>query len=158
MTALPQTRKPKVHIAQFKELGGPLNPTGIIDANFLILSRALETGDAPENVQQALYDWLGNLPAYKRVTPEQLDSILALGPEKAFAAVVQKIGGGLNPETLPPKPRETLQKALAYTAKKYTQRRGQEISKEIGHLRGIKRAYRGEALVAWFLRAAGDTV
>ena len=152
-------RSKKPYIAQYGELHGPMNPTGIIDANFLILVRALQTGDDPANVEQALYDWLGNLPPKRRVVPEQMARMLQLGPEKALQAVIQAIGGGLGKGSgekpsanLPPKAVETLQRALAYIARKYTRTQGQAIGREIGRLRNLKRSYRAESIVAMLLR------
>lgn len=141
-----------MHIAQFHELSGKTNPNAIWDANFLILSRALHTGDSPENVQQALYDWLGNLPDYKRVTPEKLDSMLELGPEKAYAAVVQAIGGGFDAERLSPVAQKTLKAAMALIASQHIDRREQSISQEVEKLRGLRQAYRGESLARLLLR------
>jgi hypothetical protein len=135
-----------------------MNPTGIIDANFLILVRALETGDEPANVEQALYDWLGNLPAHRRVSPEQMSRMLQLGADKALQAVIQAIGGGLGhgpgakpSENLPPKAVETLRKALAYIAQKHMHSQGHEIGQQIARLRNLKRSYRVESIVAMLL-------
>lgn len=122
------------------------------DANFLVLTKALHSGDDSANVQQALYDWLGNLPAHKRVTPEQLDKMLELGPEKAYAAIVQAIGGGLKADTLPPLAKQALQKAMAYIAGGHIDRREQSIAQEVEKLRGLRQAYRGESLVRQLLR------
>lgn len=128
-----------------------MNPRGIIDANFLTLVQALQ-GDSLRNVQQALYDWLGNMREGRRTTPEQLDHLLELGPDKALAAVIQKIGGGLNAENLPPKVTQTLRKALAFIAGRYAHRRGQAVSQEIGRLRRLKTDYRAEGLVQALLK------
>ena len=142
-------RNPRVYIAQNKELGGPMNPTGIIDANFLILVRMLGEGDDPQNVQQALYDWLGGLRQGRKVTPEGLDKMLELGPDKALSAIIQHIGGGLDERTLPPKAIETLRKALAQIASQYVHRQGQQVGREIARLRGVRQQYRAESLVRW---------
>lgn len=144
-----------MYAAQWSELGGKTNPQGLWDANFLILTKALHTGDNPENVRQALYDWLGNLPEHRRVTPEKLDRMLELGPEAAYASIVQSIGGGLGGlkgDTLPPVAQQTLQKALAFMADEHFDRREQSIAQELEKMRGLRQAYRGESLARLLLR------
>ena len=144
-----------MYAAQWSELGGKTNPQGLWDANFLILTKALHTGDDPENVRQALYDWLGNLPEYKRVTPEKLDRMLELGKDAAYAAIVQAIGGGLGGpkgDSLPPVAQQTLQKALAFMAEEHFDRREQSIAQELEKMRGLRQSYRGESLVRRLLQ------
>lgn len=144
-----------MYAAQWSELGGKANPQGLWDANFLILTRALHAGDSPENVRQALYDWLGNLPEYKRITPEKLDRMLELGKDAAYASIVQAIGGGLGGpkgDNLPPIAQQTLQKALAFMAEEHFDRREHSISQELEKLRGLRQTYRGEALAHQLLR------
>jgi len=133
---------PKYGIAKFSDLSGPTNPTGILSPEFLILKQALDGGDSPENVTQALYDWL----AKRNVTPAQVDKLLRLKPDLAFQRLIKLIGGGLvhdpdNGRKLPPLVVETLKKALTYIAGRYTARMEPRLQRQQTRLSGINRRY-----------------
>lgn len=128
---------PKFMVAKASDLSGAGNPTGIWSPAFLMLKKALEDGDNPENVKQALYDWLGQ----RKVSPAQVDALLDLKPDEALAALVQKIGGGLNPESLPPVMLDTLRKTLARIAQTYGEKQGAELANQQQRLDRIKAAF-----------------
>ena len=137
---------PKFGIAKFSDLSGPTNPTGILSPAFLMLKQALDGGDSPENVTQALYDWL----AQRKVTPAQVDKFLDLEPDQAFSELLKAIGGGLvhDPErgrTLPPLVVNTLKRALAHIAGKHVIHREQELGVARDRLSRIKSKFAVES-------------
>lgn len=128
---------PKFAIAKASDLAGAGNPTGIWSPAFLILKKALDSGDNPENVKQALYDWLGQ----RKVSPAQVDALLDLPPEEALAALVQKISGSLNHTSLPPVMLDTLRKTLAHIAQTYGEKQSAELAQQQQRLDRIKAAF-----------------
>jgi len=148
---------PKYGIAKFSDLSGPTNPTGILSPAFLMLKQALDGGDTPENVTQALYDWL----VQRKVTPAQVDKFLDLEPDQALQELLKAIGGGLvhdpgKGRTLPPLVVTTLKKALAYIAGKHVARSEREFDVARGRLSRIKSKFAVESaqeLVAQLLES-----
>lgn len=128
---------PKVFAAKFSDLSGPTNPTGILSPAFLALKQALDRGDTPENVLQALYDWLSQ----KKVEPSHVDRILELEPAAAYDALIGLVGGKLSPKSLPPVVQSTLERTIRLIAQRYVQGREQELAKEQERLGGLKARY-----------------
>ena len=128
---------PKFTIAKASDLAGAGNPTGIWSPAFLMLKQALDNGDDPENVMQALYDWLGQ----RKVSPAQVDALLDLSPEEALAALVQKISGSLDHKSLPPVMLDTLRKTLAHIAQTYGEKQSAELAQRQQRLDRIKAAF-----------------
>jgi len=129
---------PKAFAVSSKDLSaGPTNPHGIWTPQFMALKRALDHGDDPENVLQALYDWF----SYKGVPEQQLDAILDLEPDKALDALVHKIGAGLKGERLPPVARTVLQQALRALASRYVGKQGQDLDQRRSRLDAIQRRF-----------------
>jgi len=128
---------PKFLVAKSSDLGGRGNPAHIWSPSFLMLKKALENGDDPANVRQALYDWLGQ----RKVSPQHVDALLDLEPGEALAALVQKLGAGLEPEHLPPVMLDTLRKTLAYIAQTYGEKQSAELAQKQQRLDRIKAAF-----------------
>lgn len=128
---------PKVFAAQFSDLSGPTNPTGILSPAFLVLKQALDRGDDPDNVLQALYDWLSQ----RNVQPSYVDRLLALEPEAAYDALLSLIGGKLSPKALPPVVQGTLKRTIQAIARRYVQGREVDLAKEQDRLGGLKARY-----------------
>jgi len=128
----------KSFTAQFSDLSGPTNPTGIMSPAFLVLKQTLDRGDTPDNVLQALYDWLSQ----KKIEPSHVDQILDLPSlEDAYAALVGLVGGKLNQGTLPPLVQQTLKRAIQRLAQKYVARGEQAVAKEQARLSALKTRY-----------------
>lgn len=131
----------KAFTANFSDFSGLANPSGLWSPSFLALKLALERGDRPDNVRQCLYDWLSQ----RHVSPEQVDALLDLEPEKALAALVQKIGGGLRHEpdnpTLPPIVLSTLRRTLVNIAQTYGEKKAAELAQAQQRLDRIKSAF-----------------
>lgn len=132
---------PKVFTAQHSDLSGPTNPTGILSPQFLALKQALDRGDAADNVLQALSDWL----AQRGKGTTNLEPILDLGPDGALDALIERIGGGLDKNRLPPVALQTLQRAVQRLAGKHVERREREMDAERGRIAGMRASYRLEA-------------
>jgi len=128
---------PKAFAAQFSDLSGPTNPTGILSPAFLALKQALDRGDDPENVMQALYDWLSQ----RKVEPSHVDKILELEPAAAYDALIGLIGGKLSPKSLPLIVQQTIQKTIQKIAQRYVERGEQDLAKRRDHLTGLKTRY-----------------
>lgn len=142
----------KPYIASFSDLAGPLNPAGIINAKFLSLMSALNRGDHPDNVKQALFDWLGE----KNFSPAQVARLLELDPDAAVTAIIRKLGGGFRQDMegkyrLPQLVIDTLRRTLARIGKDVRHKRGHEIGQEIARMRQIKKRFTPEALVTHLL-------
>lgn len=120
---------PKYTVAQFRDLAGPTNPNGILSPAFLMLKQALDTGDRPENVVQALYDWIGQRPA-GNTKLASLEKLLDLSPDEALDGIIQLIGGGMNREHLPPVVVNTLRRALGTIAASHIRDKSREIERE----------------------------
>lgn len=132
----------KPYIAKFSELSGPMNPTGIINARYLNLVSALQRNDHPDNVKQALLDWLSQ----RNISQAEVESMLKLDPDEAVVALLQKIGGKLvGPDKeighLPKQVPVTVRRALQAIAGSMREREGQGIASKIASLRDIKRRY-----------------
>lgn len=137
----------KPYIAKFSELSGPMNPTGIINARYLNLVSALERGDHPDNVKQALLDWLSQ----RNISQAEVESALQMDPDEAVVALLQKIGGklvgpGKEIGHLPKQVPQTMRRALQAIGQDVLKREGRGIASKIASLRGIKRRYASESL------------
>jgi hypothetical protein len=162
--------KPRHFIAQFSDLGGPTNPTAILSPKFLALKLAVERGDDPGNILQALYDWLGE----KNVTPRQLDKVLEMEPEAALHKLVELVKAGWKVDTAhsyrdepamdelvqdKPQPKpvlpatvvQTLRRVLAHLAQNYVGRHREEIAAREQGLQAIEQRFRAECLAASLL-------
>ena len=144
-------RKP--YVAKFSELSGPMNPTGIINARYLNLVSALRRGDHPDNVKQALFDWLSGKGPSQRpaLSQAEVEAFLELEPEAAVTGLLQKISGKLvSPsgqiDHLPAQVVQTLRRALQAISKDVLKREGQGIASKIAGLRQMKQRYAAETL------------
>src|SRR5262245_7219563 len=117
---------PKVFTAQFSDLSGSTNPSGIWSPSFIALKQALDRGDTPENVLQALYAWLSR----KNIEPSKVDRILELEPSAAVDALLALVGAGLNRKSLPPDVEQTLGRAVAQIARQYVAKGEAALAKE----------------------------
>lgn len=133
----PHFLMPKAFTAKFSDLSGPTNPTGILSPAFLALKQALDRGDKPDNVLQALYDWLSQ----KGIQPSHVDRILDLEPDAALDALVGLVGGKLSPKALPPLVRATLQAAVKRIAQQYVERGEAGLAKEQERLSALRSRY-----------------
>ncbi len=126
----------KAFTAKFSDLGpSRTNPAGLWSPHFIALKQALDRGDTPDNVLQALNDWLNK----KGVTPAQLDKILALPDmNAAYEALVGLVGAKLNTEHLPPAIASTLKVTIQRIAQNYVKRGEQDLETERARLTGIK--------------------
>lgn len=129
---------PKSFTANFSDLSGPTNPSGIWSPAYLALKQALDRNDEPDNVLQALYDWLSQ----KNVQPSEVDRILDLpSPEHAYDALIKLIGGKLNPKILPPAVQQTIQRAIRQVAKRHVERGERELAAKAERLKGLRGRY-----------------
>lgn len=133
---------PKAFAARFSDLSGPTNPTGILSPAYLALKQTLDSGDSPDNVLQALYDWLGR----NGLKPDQVDRLVDLEPEDAYEALVALIGAKterkpLDAKRLSDAVRATLMQALRRVAQLHVQGREQEMTKEQERLGSLKARY-----------------
>lgn len=138
----PQPVKSKAFAAQFSDLSGPTNPTGILSPAFLALKLALDREDTPSNILQALYDWLSQ----KKIQPSQVDRILDLpSPEAALDALVGLIGAGLKPQGLPPVVKQTLQRVIKALAEQEQEKMRYQSTLATDRGRMIQQRFKGES-------------
>jgi hypothetical protein len=121
-------------VAQFADLSGPTNPTGILSPAYLRLKLALDHGDTPDNVLQALYDWMSE----KGSRPTDIDHILALpSAEHAYDALLNLIGGKLQPRALPTAVKQTLQRAIQQLARRDAEKTRYQGALANGHIKNL---------------------
>ena len=121
--------------ANFNDLSGPTNPTGILSPAFLRLKLALDHGDKPENVLQALYDWLSQ----KKILPAQVDAILDLpSSEHACEALLELVNGKMIHRHLPEVAKQTLKRAIQLIAQRHVGAKTKDIEAETQRLSGIQ--------------------
>lgn len=145
-------KKQKHFTAQFSDLSGPTNPTGILSPAFLALKLAIDRGDAPDNVLHALYDWLSQ----KNIEPTQVNKILELEPAAAYEALVGLIGGKLNARNLPTVVQQTLQKTIQLIARRSVQSQEQDIAQRQQNVSGLKSRYGVESAPSVVRRLLGS--
>ena len=116
---------PNAFAAKFSDLSGPTNPTGIMSPAFLRLKRELDNGGRPDNVRQALYDWLSQ----RKIVPTHVDKILELpSVEHAYEALVALIGGQLQAKRLPVVVQQTLKRVVTELAQQQAVRYRQQAA------------------------------
>lgn len=127
---------------QFSDTAGPTNPKGILSPHFLMFKRAVDNGDAPDNIIQALEDWLSN----KGTKPSAVNAILQnADPSAALDSLLELVGGGLRREALPPQVVATLQQAVKRIAGRHIAGREAEMDKERAGLTSMRQRYQVEA-------------
>jgi len=132
----------KPFIAKFSDLSGPTNPAGIWSPQFLAFKRAVDSGDAPDNVLQALYDWLSQ----RNIKPGAVDRILALDTvDAAYDALVGLVGGRLNSKALPPLAQQTLRRAVQRIAQRHVEAGEQELAASQQRLNAIRSRFAAES-------------
>jgi hypothetical protein len=126
----------KAFTAKFSDLGqSRTNPAGLWSPHYVALKQTLERGDTPDNVLQALNDWLNT----KGITPAQLDKILNLSDlNAAYEALVGLVGAKLSTEHLPPAVASTLKAAIQRLAQNYVAQGEKSLEAERARLMGIK--------------------
>lgn len=129
---------PKAFTAQFSDFSGATNPSGIWSPAYMALKQALDRGDEPDNVLQALYDWLSQ----KKIEPRAVDRILDL-PDMgaAYDALIGLIGGKLQPNALPPAVQQTVKRAIQRLAQKHVERGEQELGQARERLTRLRGRY-----------------
>lgn len=134
--------RPSGFTAQSSDLGvSRTNPTGIWSPAYIRLKQALDNGADADTVLDALYKWLDN-KTQRGITPAQVDHILDLpSPEHSYKALLELIGGKLNPEILPPLVQQTLHRAIQRIAQQHVERGEQELAKSADRLKGIRGRY-----------------
>lgn len=128
--------------ARFSDTTGPTNPKGILSPHFLLFKRAVDNGDAPDNIIQALEDWLSS----KGTKPSAVNAILqSADPSTALDSLLELVGGGLRREALPPQVVATLQQAVKRIAGRHIASREAEMDKERAGLASLRQRYQVEA-------------
>lgn len=130
----------KTFTAMSSDLSGPTNPKGIWSPHFLALKQAVDRGDDPDNVLQALTNWLQQ----KGVTG--VNAILDMEPQQAFSTLVQKLGAGMDEKALPPVAVQTLKRTIQRLAQKHIEGREADMEQERGRLAGMRSRFQLEAV------------
>jgi len=124
----------KAFTANFSDLSGAANPTGIWSPAFLALKLALDRGEQADNVVQLLYDWLSQ----RKITPSEVDTILDLEPDAAYQALVGKINGKMDANGLPKMAQDTLRRAMLAIAGNYVTKQEQELERHRSRLQAMR--------------------
>jgi hypothetical protein len=131
----------KAFTAKFSDLAGESNPTGIWSPAYLALKLAVDRGDEPKNIIQALYDWL----AQRKISPHEVDAILDLEPEAAFEALVQMVNRSIKPSSVPAPVKNTLHRVIAQIASNYVEREQQTLDQRVQRLAAMRRRFSTES-------------
>lgn len=130
--------------SNFSDLSGASNPAGIWSPAFLALKRALDRGEEPQNVIQALYDWLGQ----RGIKPSEVDRILDLEPDIALEQLISMVGGKLNTKNLPKLYLDTLRRTIHRIAAQYIAGQEKDLEARRTRLTGIRDRYKVESATA----------
>lgn len=129
---------PKAFTAQFSDFSGPTNPSGIWSPAYMALKQALDRNDEPDNVLQALYDWLSQ----RKIEPRAVDRILDLpSMDAAYDALIGLIGGKLQPQGLPTTVQQTVKRVIQRLAQKHVERGEQELGQARDRLTQLRGRY-----------------
>lgn len=145
----PQPAKAKGFAAKWSDLGpSKTNPTGIWSPAYIALKQALDNGADPDTVLAALRAWLDN-KTQRGISQSELDRILDLPTkEHAYRALIDLIGGKMNPEVLPPAVQQTVHRAIQRLAQDHIARGEQDIAKASNRLQGLRGRYGVESATA----------
>jgi len=127
--------------SNFSDLSGATNPKGIWSPAFLALKLALDRGEEPSTVIQALYDWLGQ----RGIKPSQVDAVLDLDAEAAYESLLNLISQQFNPKALPKLYTDTLRRAMQRIAATYVARQQTELDRQQARLGGSKNRFNVES-------------
>lgn len=130
--------------SNFSDLSGASNPTGIWSPAFLALKRALDRGEEPQNVIQALYDWLGQ----RGIKPSEVDRVLDLEPDMALEQLISMMGGKLNTKNLPKLYLDALRRAIQRIASQYITGQEKDLDARQKRLAGIRSRFKLESAQA----------
>jgi hypothetical protein len=138
--------------ANFTDLtaGSAMNPKGVWSPAFLALKLALDRGEQPDTVIQALYDWLSQ----RHIQPSEVDTILDFPPDKAYEALVGMVSREMKPEGLPHLVQQTLRRAIEQIAGNYVTKQQSELDLQRAKLASIRDRFNvesAEGLVAALL-------
>ena len=131
----------KAFTANFSDLQGAANPKGIWSPAFLALKLALDRGEQPDTVIQALYDWLSQ----RNIVPSEVDHILDLSPDKAFETLVGMVSREMKPSGLPKMVQDTLRRAIQQIAGNYVTRKQQDLDMQRAKLSSIRDRFNVES-------------
>lgn len=126
----------KVFTANFRDLGGASNPTGIMSPRYLYLKKALESGNVDE-AKAALFAWLED----KGLGRGRVEALLDMEPDIAFRELVAMLKAGLKPESLPKDFAGTLKRVLAMVAGDYSTGQELELAKQKERIGGIRKRF-----------------
>lgn len=148
----PRPANAKAFVANFSDLSGPTNPTGILSPHFLRLKLALDRGADPDEVLEALYNWIqnkkttGNVPTEGSVPRAQIAKILELpDADGAYEALLELIGGKLEPRGLPKLVQQTLRRVVARVAHHEAERDSYEGALATGRAKTLKQRFAAES-------------
>lgn len=134
---------PKAFAVSSNELmaGGATNPAGIWSPAYIRLKQLLDNNGDPSDVIEALYAWLDN-KTQRGIKPAEVDRILDLPtPEYSYRALIDLIGGKMNPDVLPPAVQQTVKRAIQQIARNHIAKGEQEIAKSSERLGGLRARY-----------------
>ena len=131
----------KAFTANFSDLSGASNPNGVWSPAFLSLKLALDKGEQPDTVVQALYDWLSQ----RKIKPSEVDAVLDLDADAAYDALVRMVYQSARAEGLPKLVKDTLRRAIGQIAGNYVTKQTQELERQRARLSGIRSRFKTES-------------
>lgn len=95
----PRPVGPRVGAARFSDLGGPMNPSGVMSAQFLMLLQALKTGDKPENIATALQHYMDSRTPHDRAKVDVARLLASsASPDEALRKLLTALKVGIKTE------------------------------------------------------------
>jgi hypothetical protein len=127
--------------SNYSDLSGSTNPAGVWSPAFLGLKRALDRGEEPQNVIQALYDWLGQ----RNIKPSEVDNLLDLEPDVALDSLISLLSTRMSSKRLPKLYLDTLRRALQRIAAQYIVGQEKDMEARRTRLQGIQQRFKPES-------------
>lgn len=142
--------KPRVGVARFSDLSGPMNPTGVFSAQFLMLLQSLKNGSDPESVATALQHYMDSRAPMGK-TGADVSRIVASSetPDEAVRKLITAIrtgkAGGAFPEEVPAEVRDALVKAVHHIMDRHIDRLETEIRSKTDDVASLRRRFAAES-------------
>lgn len=138
---------PKVFTANFSDLGGQGNPSGIWSVSYLRLKKQMEAGAPAGQMLPSLYAWMAD----RNIKQHEVAGLLKLEPQAAYEGLCKLVNTRMDPANMPAGWEDLLRKLLRRVAWQKSAAIGREATTQQAQLKKFRP--QAEALVASLLNA-----
>jgi hypothetical protein len=124
----------KYLIAQYSDLSGAKNPTGIWSVSYLRLKQMLNAGASAAELVRALHAWMRD----QKIPLWRLRGILKEDPGKAYEELCALVNKAMKPGSMPPDWDSTLRRLLSVLAAHESRKLNRSIASQQAHLAKFK--------------------